>query len=90
MLRVMQKMLPLQAAVPRPRYLSCLPHYSSTDRDAHGRPPTNKNKWKSSLVLGTAAAAVTFATLTRVMGFLSGYSDEKLRCRNCSMRAAGV
>ncbi|CAL5224260.1 g6917 [Coccomyxa viridis] len=67
MLRVMQKMLSLQAAVPRPRYLSCLPHYSSTDRDARGRPPTNNSsKWKSNLLLGTAAAAVTFATLTRV------------------------
>ena len=81
MLRVMQKMLPLQAAVPRPRYLSCLPHHSSTDRDAHGRPPTNNSKWKSSLVLGTAAAAVTFATLTRVMGFLSG---TRMRTRMAS------
>ena len=88
MLRVMQKMLSLQAAVPRPRYLSCLPHYSSTDRDARGRPPTNNSsKWKSNLLLGTAAAAVTFATLTRVMSFLSvysdGYSDGHLRYRKC-------
>lgn len=75
MLQMMQKMLPQQAAVPRPRYLSCLPHYSSSDRDAHARPLANEHKWKSSLVLGTAAAALTFATLTRVTGFLSRYSD---------------
>ena len=88
MLVMMQKMLPLQAALPRPRYLSCLPHYSSNDPDAYGRPPAKHSKLKSRLLLGTAAAAVTFATLIRVMGFLTGYSDGNIHCRNGPIHAA--
>jgi len=67
MLKMMLQMLPIQAAVPRPRYLSSLPHLSSTDREAAGIRPTKQRKWQSNLVLGTAAAALTFATLARVI-----------------------
>jgi len=67
MLKMMLQMLPMQAAGPRPRYLSSLPHPSSTDREAAGRRPTKQKKWQSNLVLGTAAAVLTFATLTRVI-----------------------
>ena len=69
-----QKMLSLQAVASRPRPLSYVPPLGCTDRDASKRSNAKQSSWQSNLMLGSAVAAVTFASLTRVRPYFSAYN----------------